>query len=156
MQKLTKQQLEPFEIVKVVSPNAVKLKLPTSFKIHDIINVCQVQPYKPPVIGQHVILSEAVEVKDTSKYEVEEVLNSQLKRGKLEYLVKWSGYTDDYNTWEPKSNLDNSKEVINDFHKLNPSAPHKLCTNIFEGLIFKLFENLCNPVNVLSRLEVKT
>ena len=63
---------------------------------------------------------------------------------------------DDYNTWEPESNLDNSKEVINNFHKTNPSALCKLCTNIFEGLVFKLFENLCNPVNILSHLEVET
>ena len=87
---------------------------------------------------------------------MEEVLNSRLKRGKLEYLVKWSGYTDDHNTWEPKLNLTNSKELINNFHKSNPSAPHKLCTNIFRGLVFKLFENLCDPVNLLSHLEVET
>ena len=37
--KLAERQLRPFEIVKVVSPNAVKLKLPISFKIHDVINV---------------------------------------------------------------------------------------------------------------------
>ena len=33
--KLAERQLGPFEIIKVISPNAVKLKLPTSFKIHD-------------------------------------------------------------------------------------------------------------------------
>ena len=37
--KLAEQQLRPFKIVKVVSPNMVKLKLPTSFKIHNVINV---------------------------------------------------------------------------------------------------------------------
>ena len=148
--KLAERQLGPFEIIKVVSPNAVKLKLPTSFKIHDVINVSRVRPYKPPVEGQHVTLPEAVEVEGTPEYEVEQVLDSRLKRGKLEYLVKWSGYTDDYNTWEPESNLDNSKEAINDFHKSNPSTPRKLRANIFEGLVFKLFENLCDPVNVLS------
>ena len=150
------QQLGPFEIIKVVSPNAVKLKLPTSFKIHDIINVLRVRPYKPPVIGQCVTPPEAVEVKGTPEYEVEEVLNSRLKRGKLECLVKWSGYTNDYNTWEPESNLDNSKEMIKNFHKSNPSTLRKLRTNVFEGLIFKSFENLCEPVNILSCLEVKT
>ena len=60
-----------------------------------------------------------------------------------------------HNTWKPKSNLINSSKVINDFHKSNPSTPHKLCTNIFEGLVFKSFENLCDPVNILSRLEVE-
>ena len=156
MWKLAEQQLDPFEIVKVVSSNVVKLKLPISFEIHNIINVLQVQPYKSPVAGQHVTLPEAIEVEGTSEYEVEEVLDSRLKRGKLEYLLKWSGYTDDYNTWKPESNLVNSKEAINNFYKSNPFTPHKLHTNIFEGLIFKLFENLCNPVNILSHLKVET
>ena len=114
------------------------------------------QPYKPPVIGQRVTPPEAVELEGIPKYEVKEVPNSRLKQGKLEYLVKWPGYMDNHNTWEPESNLDNSKEVINDFHKSNPSAPCKLHANIFEGLVFKLFENLCDPVNILSRLEVET
>ena len=154
--KLAERQLGPFEIIKVVSPNAVKLKLPTSFKIHDVINVSQVQLYKPPVEGQRITPPEAVEVEGTPEYKVEEVLDSRLKQGKLEYLVKWSGYTDDHNTWEPESNLGNSKESINNFHKSNPSTLHKLHVNIFEGLVFKSFENLCDPVNILSHLEVET
>ena len=112
--------------------------------------------YKPPVEGQQITPPEAVEVEGTPEYEVEEVLDSRLKQGKLEYLVKWSGYTDDHNTWEPESNLENLKESINDFHKSNPSAPRKLRANVFEGLVFKSFENLCEPVNILSRLEVET
>ena len=149
-------QLGPFEIIKVVSLNAVKLKLPTSFKIHDVINVSRVRLYKLPVEGQRITLPEGVEVEGAPEYEVEEVLDSHLKWGKLEYLVKWFGYTDDHNTWEPESNLRNSKESINDFHKSNPSAPRKLHTNVFEGLVFKSFENLCKPVNILSCLEVET
>ena len=66
--KLAEQQLRPFEIVKVVSLNAVKLKLPTSFKIHDVINVLRVRLYKPPVEGQQITPPEAVEVKGMYYY----------------------------------------------------------------------------------------
>ena len=155
-QKLVKWQLGPFEIVKVVSSNAVKLKLPISFKIHNVINILRVWPYKPPIIGQHITPPEAIEVEGTPEYEVEEVFDFRLKKGKLKYLVKWSGYTDDHNTWEPEANLINSKEAINDFHKLNSSALHKLHANIFEGLVFKSFENIYKSVNILSCLEVET
>ena len=103
----------------------------------------RVRPYKPLVIGQCVTPPEAIKVEGNPEYEVKQVLDSQLKRGKLKYLVKWSGYTDDHNTWEPESNLINSSEAINDFHKSNPSTPCKLHANIFEGLVFKSFENLC-------------
>ena len=140
--KLSEQQLGLFKIIKVVSPNAMKLKLPASYKIHDVINVSRLRLYKEPTAGQRTMPPEPVEVEGQPEYEVEEVLDSRLKKGKLEYLVKWSGYTDEYNTWEPVSNLENSKEAIEDFHKDNLSAPRRLRANIFEGLVFRKYGNL--------------
>ena len=102
----------------------MKLKLPASFKIHDVINVSWLHPYKSPVAGQQSSPPEPVDVEGTTEFEVEKVIDSQLKRGKLEYLVKWSGYTDDYNTWEPVDNLSNSPEALDEFHRSSPSALH--------------------------------
>ena len=115
----------------------MKLKLLASFKIHDVINVLQLRPYKSPVAGQQSTPPEPVDVEGTAEFEVDKVIDSRLKRGKLEYLVKWSGYTDDYNTWEPVDNLSNSLEALDEFHKSNLSALRKLRANLFEGLTFK-------------------
>ena len=41
----------------------------------------------------------------------------------LEFLVKWSGYINDYNTWEPEANCANSRDIIEEFYKSNPSTP---------------------------------
>ena len=146
--KLMERQLEPFKIIKVVSPNAMKLKLPASYKIHNVINVSWLRLYKEPTAGQRITPLEPVKVEGQPEYEVEEVLDSRLKKGKLEYLVKWSGYTDEYNMWEPVSNLENSKEAIEDFHKENPNVPCKLRANIFKGLVFRKYENLTRPAKV--------
>ena len=121
--KLSERQLGPFEIIKVVSPNAMKLKLPASYRIHDVINVSRLKLYKEPTAGQRVTPPEPIEVEGQPEYEVEEVLDSRLKKGKLEYLIKWSGYTDEYNTWEPVSNLENSKEAIEDFIRKIQARP---------------------------------
>ena len=134
----------------------MKLKLPASYRIHNVINVSRLRLYKEPTAGQRTIPSEPVEVEGQPEYEVEEVLDSRLKKGKLEYLVKWSGYTDKYNTWELVSNLENSKEAIMDFYKENPSAPCRLQANIFKGLVFREYENLMHPTRIpLSQLEVE-
>ena len=117
----------------------------------------QVWPYKPPVAGQSSVPPEPIDVEGTPEYEVEEILDSRLKRGKLEYLVKWSGYTDDYNTWEPEANCANSPDIIADFYKKNPSAPRKLDASTFAGLIFKSYENFTkSKKDAVSRLEVET
>jgi len=63
--KLTERQLEPYEIVKIISLNAVKLKLPASFKIHNVINVSHIHPYRPPVAGQSIIPPKPVTVAGT-------------------------------------------------------------------------------------------
>jgi len=122
-----------------------------------VINVSRIHPYKSPVASQSVIPPKPVILEGTPEYEVEEIMDSRLKRGKLEYLVKWSGYTDDYNTWEPEANCANSHDIIENFHKSNPSTPRKLRAQDFAGLVFKSYDNLTEPKkNAISHLEVET
>lgn len=40
------------------------------------------------------------------EYTVEKILDKRLRGGKTEYLIKWEGYPDSENTWEPEDNLD--------------------------------------------------
>ena len=73
--KLSERQLGLFEIIKVVSPNAMKLRLPASYKIHDVINVSRLRLYKGPTAGQRVIPPEPIKVEGQPEYEVEEILD---------------------------------------------------------------------------------
>ena len=53
------------------------------------------------------------------EYVVEKIEDSRKRAGKQEYLIKWSGYPNSLNTWEPLGHLKNAKLALEKFYQNN-------------------------------------
>ena len=103
--KLDYKYLGPYKVTKRISENNYQLNLPPKVRIYPIFYIS--------------LLKDATNVKPISikrdnvkinkkEYEAEKVLDTRNHQERIEYLVKWKGYKDNENIWEPANHLINA------------------------------------------------
>jgi len=116
-EKLTECFMGPYKVKGIVSSNAIELELLKSIKIHPIVNVSRVQLYKPQIEGQKKIPPKLVIIEGEEEFKVEKILNKRVVQGKEKLLVRWKSYTAEGDTWESSKNLENVKELVEEFER---------------------------------------
>jgi hypothetical protein len=66
--------------------------------------------------GSDSASSEDESDESSDEFEVEKILRKRVERGRAMYLVKWKGYSNTENTWEPASNM-NCPDLIKAFEE---------------------------------------
>ena len=72
------------------------------------------------ILGEEVAAKKSRKASDSDNvdfFTVERIIEKKREGKKLFYLVKWEGYPEEQNTWEPVSNLSNVKDMIREFEK---------------------------------------
>ncbi|MBW0509179.1 hypothetical protein O181_048894 [Austropuccinia psidii MF-1] len=87
--KLSERWLGPFEVLRKIGSHAYHLKFPQQWKsVHPVFHVSLLEPVKQSTIpNQHQLPPPPALVEEMGEWEVAQVLDSKLKRGKLWYLL---------------------------------------------------------------------
>jgi hypothetical protein len=109
VKKLHPKYLGPFTVVEMVGANAARLALPSTYaRVHPVFHVSLLKPFKD---GPHALRSppEPTVVDGVPFFQVERILSSRSRKSGRktirEFLIKWEGYDDSHNSWEPENNL---------------------------------------------------
>ncbi len=102
--KLAPRRHGPFRIEEVISPVVYWLRLPPQWTIHPIFHASLLTPYvQTKEHGENYSRPPPDHINDQEQYEVETIRSHRChgKKKQLQYLIKWAGYPESDNTWEP-------------------------------------------------------
>jgi RNase H-like domain found in reverse transcriptase/Integrase zinc binding domain/Chromo (CHRromatin Organisation MOdifier) domain len=114
--KIAPKREGPFEIDEVLGPVTYWLKLPESWKIHNVFHAALLWPYiENKVYGNNYPrqLPELLEGEEV--YEVETILRHRRRGRGYQYYVKWKGYPIIEATWEHASAFSSDGNMLKEY-----------------------------------------
>jgi hypothetical protein len=127
----------PYKVTEKISRNAYRLALPTSLRVHPVFHVSRLRRFEPDTIEGRPRSTQPPPVTlddGTEEYEVEKVIASRWFRRKLQYLVKWKGWSVSHNTWEPAANVEHATKLVEEFHRHEPTAVRTLPVHLLRAM----------------------
>ena len=93
----------PFEIDEVLGPVTYRLKLPSSWKIHNVFHVILLRPYVETEVHGNNFPRPAPELLEGEEvYNMEWILKHRRCGRRYQYYVQWEGYPITEASWEPE------------------------------------------------------
>ncbi len=115
--KLNDKMLDSFQITESVD-SFYKLKLSETMCIHDVFHSELLHSVvDDSLFDQKNESSKSIVINDEDEWKIDDILNFQRYRRRLQYRVKWKSYNNDLNWYNADDDeFMNAQEMINDFH----------------------------------------
>jgi hypothetical protein len=122
--KMFAQYVEFFKIIQRIERLIYRLNISSDWKIHSVFFVTQLKSASDSIKDSfnRSRSTHSSSMTDTqNEYEIERILNKRtVKRDQdyfTKYLVRWQDYEFEYDRWYNVKNLQNAKNLINDYEK---------------------------------------
>ncbi|KAG5222107.1 Integrase catalytic domain-containing protein [Salix suchowensis] len=123
--KLVQRMIGPFEVMHRINPLVYRLRLPTNYPMHPIVNLSHLKCYTPSdaCFGTRETLPSTRDILPaTEEWEVERILGHRItstRKGKAgQYLVRWKGLDAVEDSWLNEFDLRNAPELQRDYDVL--------------------------------------
>lgn len=119
--KFAARYIGPYPIVEKVSTSfdTYKVKLPPGIKIHPVFHTSSLKPYYHDASDdRNNIPQDSVLLPDGSEgFIVYDILEHRYQKQRLEYKVRWQGFSAEHDSWEPASELATVQNLIDAYHE---------------------------------------
>jgi len=123
--KLDYKKIGPFKILAKIGESAYMLDLPLSMRIHNTFHISLLELYRDDKFSsQRIQPPPPIIIEGEPEYELEEIIDSRLHYGKLQYRAKWTGYAPEHDkVWYPYEDLENAGIAERQFPQGYPGKP---------------------------------
>jgi hypothetical protein len=130
--KFDAKYIGPFRVIQIINSHSYKLQLPSELdSIHPVFHTNLLRPAAgTPLPGQYNPPPPPIAIDESGEtlWAIEKILNSRRRGGKFQYLIRWRGYNETHDSWEPLSNVINAHQSIRQYEKdfANKPSPTKV------------------------------
>ena len=117
--KLNSRRLGPFKVCEIDKKFLnFKLELPKQLPVHPWFHRALLTKYKKPSSE----FPDRIDIPEFSKnypeldYEIEKILGERIFKKKLQFKIRWKGWSPEHDSWEPAENI-NAKKLIQDYQQ---------------------------------------
>jgi hypothetical protein len=143
--KLAPRHYGPFPITRVISRTSYQLKLPPQWKIHNVFHTTLLTPYKEtPLNGKQYQEPTPDLIDGQPEWELESILHVRRQCNQLQYLVRWKGFSEAHDSWEPAKNI-HAKDLVKDFYKRHPTAIHTTHPPLISNIYIRSLTMMSTP-----------
>jgi hypothetical protein len=128
---MTPKREGPFEVKEVLGPITYQLKLPTTWRIHNIFHAVLLKPYIETEVHGENFSRPIPDILDGEQvYNVETILKHRRRGRSYQYLIKWEGYPISEALWEPEMAFSNDGDLLSLYEKWHHYEMHSILWNV--------------------------
>jgi hypothetical protein len=112
--KLDNLRYGPFTILATIGNRSYKLRLPISWRIHDVFHVSKLTPFHKPSFELQKTnnSNDPAPISNITPPTPESILEHRSLRNGTLYLVKWQNQPNENTSWQHESDLPNDNETV--------------------------------------------